>query len=331
MRRCVPAASALPLTGTVDAYRPPAVTGRLAPFRYQSSASRVPLPKFRYQRFVNKFSGKNGAASGIGDLLAPFGSARSFELTVENGNELSENPKRSVDLGLNSGGYSHFVVFSGGAVFSTTGFYARNSTVAATPLVLFGSSALLAEESTSSQLYRKGLAIERTERNQPTTRINTQIRISPIRVIGPDGAQLGIISTDEAMNRARDAGLDLVEVAPNEKPPVCRIMDFGKYKYEKNKKKHSSAHAHQTKTKEIRLRPKTGEHDIDTKVRQARGFLQHKDKVQISVLFRGREMAHIEEGRKVMEAVIAELSEHGKVESTPQQNGRRMIATMAPK
>lgn len=158
-----------------------------------------------------------------------------------------------------------------------------------------------------------------------------QIRISPIRVIGPDGAQLGIIPTDEALNRARDAGLDLVEVAPNEKPPVCRIMDFGKYKYEKNKKKHSSSHAHQTRTKEIRLRPKTGEHDIDTKVRQAKGFLQHKDKVQISVLFRGREMAHIEEGRKVMEAVIADLSEIGKVESAPQQNGRRMIATMAPK
>ncbi|MFO0921215.1 MAG: translation initiation factor IF-3 [Pirellulales bacterium] len=183
----------------------------------------------------------------------------------------------------------------------------------------------------SHSLSGKGLAIERTERNQPTTRVNMQIRISPIRVIGPDGAQLGIIPTDEALNRARDAGLDLVEVAPNEKPPVCRIMDFGKYKYEKNKKKHSSSHAHQTRTKEIRLRPKTGEHDIDTKVRQAKGFLQHKDKVQISVLFRGREMAHIEEGRKVMEAVIADLSELGKVESAPQQNGRRMIATMAPK
>ncbi len=187
---------------------------------------------------------------------------------------------------------------------------------------------------TCFSLSRKGSAIERTERNernQPTTRVNNQIRISPIRVIGPDGAQLGIISTDEALNRARDAGLDLVEVAPNEKPPVCRIMDFGKYKYEKNKKKHNSTHAHQTKTKEIRLRPKTGEHDIDTKVRQARGFLQHKDKVQISVVFRGREMAHIEEGRKVMEAVIADLIEFGKVEAQPTQNGRRMIATMAPK
>jgi translation initiation factor IF-3 len=150
-------------------------------------------------------------------------------------------------------------------------------------------------------------------------------------VIGPEGDQLGIIPTEEALNRARDAGLDLVEVAPNEKPPVCRIMDFGKYKYEKNKKKHSSAHAHHTKTKEIRLRPKTGEHDIETKVRQAKSFLQHKDKVQVSVVFRGREMAHIEEGHKVMENVLKDLVEFGKVESPPQQNGKRMIATLAPK
>jgi translation initiation factor IF-3 len=150
-------------------------------------------------------------------------------------------------------------------------------------------------------------------------------------VIGPEGDQLGIIPTEEALNRAREVGLDLVEVAPNEKPPVCRIMDFGKYKYEKNKKKHSSSHAHHTKTKEIRLRPKTGEHDIETKVRQARTFLQHKDKVQVSVVFRGREMAHIEEGQKVMENVLKDLVEYGKVEAPPQQNGKRMIATLAPK
>jgi len=150
-------------------------------------------------------------------------------------------------------------------------------------------------------------------------------------VIGPEGDQLGIIPTEDALTRAREVGLDLVEVAPNEKPPVCRIMDFGKYKYEKNKKKHSSAHSHHTKTKEIRLRPKTGEHDIETKVRQARTFLQHKDKVQVSVVFRGREMAHIEEGQKVMENVLKDLVEFGKVESPPQQNGKRMIATLAPK
>jgi translation initiation factor IF-3 len=106
-------------------------------------------------------------------------------------------------------------------------------------------------------------------------------------------------------------------------------MDYGKFKYEKKKKSHQ--HTHHTKTKEIRLRPKTGEHDIGFKVKQAKGFLQHKDKVQVSVLFRGREMAHIEEGRRVMENVIEELSEVGKLEAPPQQHGRRMICTISPK
>ena len=159
--------------------------------------------------------------------------------------------------------------------------------------------------------------------------MNDQIRISPIRVVSEDGEQLGVISTDEALERARGAGLDLVEVAPNEKPPVCRIMDYGKYKYEKGKKK--GGHTHHTKTKEIRLRPKTGQHDIDFKVKKAIGFLQHKDKVQVTVMFRGREMAHIEEGRKVMEGVIEQLLEHGKLESTVQQHSRRMFCTIAPK
>ena len=159
--------------------------------------------------------------------------------------------------------------------------------------------------------------------------MNEQIRISPIRVIGADGSQLGIIPTDEAIRRAREAELDLVEVAPNERPPVCRIMDYGKYKYNKKKKTHQ--HAHHTKTKEIRLRPKTGDHDIEFKIKQAIGFLKHKDKVQVSLIFRGREMAHIEEGRRVMQEVIQELSEVGKVETQVQQQGRRMVCTIAPK
>ena len=96
---------------------------------------------------------------------------------------------------------------------------------------------------------------------------------------------------------ARESGLDLVEVAPNEKPPVCRIMDYGKFKYQRSKKLHKG-HSHQTKTKELRLRPKTGQHDIEFKVKQAQYFLSHKDKVQISVVFRGREIAHVEEGRQ---------------------------------
>ncbi len=165
--------------------------------------------------------------------------------------------------------------------------------------------------------------------NRDQTRINSQIRISPIRVVTETGEQLGIIPTEVALERARDSGLDLVEVAPNERPPVCRIMDYGKFKYDKNKKKGGGA-TH-TKTKEIRVRPKTGEEDIRTKVKRAEKFLAHKDKVQISVLFRGREMAHIEEGRKVMESVIKQLEEVGKVETRPQQHGRRMIAMMAPR
>ena len=107
-------------------------------------------------------------------------------------------------------------------------------------------------------------------------------------------------------------------------------MDFGKYKYEKGKKANKSK-SHQTKTKEIRLRPKTGAHDIEFKVKQAIGFLNHKDKVQVTVMFRGREMAHIEEGRKVMDGVVQELLEFGKLETPPQQHGRRMICTIAPK
>ena len=165
--------------------------------------------------------------------------------------------------------------------------------------------------------------------NRDSTRINTNIRITPVRVVSETGEQLGIIPVEEALTRARDVGLDLVEVAPNERPPVCRIMDYGKFKYDKNKKK-NTGQSH-TKTKEIRLRPKTGAEDIHTKLRRAEKFLQHKDKVQVSVLFRGREMAHIEEGRKIMETVIETLGEFGKVETAPQQHGRRMICLIAPK
>lgn len=167
-------------------------------------------------------------------------------------------------------------------------------------------------------------AIERIQ-----TRVNEQIRISPVRVIGPDGQQLGILSRDEALQRAREVDLDLVEVAPNERPPVCRIMDFGKYKYEKKKKAHQ--HTHHTKVKEIRLRPKTGDHDVGFKIKQAIGFLQHKDKVQISIIFKGREMAHVDEGRRVIESVVEQLLEFGKLESPIQQQGRRMVCTVAPK
>jgi translation initiation factor IF-3 len=171
---------------------------------------------------------------------------------------------------------------------------------------------------------REAQAIEKQHR------INEQIRITPIRVIAGDGEQLGIIPTEEALSRAREAGLDLVEVAPNEKPPVCRIMDFGKFKYQQKKKLHRT-HVHQTKIKEIRLRPKTGEHDIEFKVNQAKGFLQHKDKVIVSVVFRGRELAHIDEGQRVMRMILQQLDPVGKVDAPPQQMGRRLVCTLSPK
>ena len=132
------------------------------------------------------------------------------------------------------------------------------------------------------------------------------------------------------MSQAQEAGLDLVEVAPDAEPPVCRVMDYGKYKYQRSKKQ-TKGNVHHTKTKEIRLRPKTGEHDINFKVNQAIQFLNHRDKVHVSVVFRGREIAHIQEGHRVMKTVVEGLMEHGKIESEPMQQGRRIVCTIAPR
>ena len=162
-------------------------------------------------------------------------------------------------------------------------------------------------------------------------RINEQIRVTPVRVISAEGVQLGILSTDEAIRQARAAELDLVEVAPTERPPVCRIMDYGKFKYQQKKRQHKGQHAHQVKLKEIRVRPKTGEHDIQVKVNKAREFLAEKDKVIVTVVYRGRELAHIDEGRKVIDDILEKLADISKIESPPVHHGRRMICTLAPK
>jgi translation initiation factor IF-3 len=161
-------------------------------------------------------------------------------------------------------------------------------------------------------------------------RVNDQIRTSPVRVVSAEGVQLGILPIEEALEAARKAGLDLVEVAPSETPPVCRIMDYGKFKYQQKKRQHRG-HAHQVRIKEIRVRPKTGEHDIQVKVNRARHFLEHKDKVLLSVMFRGREMAHIEEGRRVIDEILQQLEEVSRIESPPAQQGRRIVCTLAPK
>jgi translation initiation factor IF-3 len=141
---------------------------------------------------------------------------------------------------------------------------------------------------------------------------------------------LGVIPTSQAMEKAREEGLDLVEVAPQEKPPVCRIMDYGKFRYEQSRKG-SKAKVHQQKIKEIRVRPKTGNHDIETKITQARKFLEHKDKVLVNVLFRGRELQHIEEGERIIKHILEQLADCCKVEQQPRLDGKRMTAMLAPK
>ena len=161
-------------------------------------------------------------------------------------------------------------------------------------------------------------------------RINELIRVPSVRVIGADGTQLGVMATNVAISTAREADLDLVEVAPTETPPVCRIMDYGKFKYQQ-KKRLNKTHTHQSKIKEIRVRPKTGEHDIEVKVGRAREFLEHKDKVIISVVYRGRELAHLQEGRKVIDEILAQLGDLCRVESPPAQFGKRLVCTIAPK
>lgn len=159
-------------------------------------------------------------------------------------------------------------------------------------------------------------------------RVNEQIRISPVRVVKEDGEMVGVIPTEEAMQLAGDADLDLVEVAPNSRPPVCRIMDYGKFKYEQQKRKKENQKHHQVQLKEIRLRPKTGEHDIEFKVKRARGFLEHKDKVKINILFRGRENAHHDVGRTILHNIIEDLQDISKVEKPPSMDSGRMMSTI---
>src|SRR5271155_2501911 len=160
--------------------------------------------------------------------------------------------------------------------------------------------------------------------------MNQNIRITPIRLIGTEGEQLGLVPTAQALAKAREAGLDLVEVAADERPPVCRILDYGKLRFATSQKGNKSSKVRQQKLKEIRVRPKTDDHDVDTKVVQARKFLEHNDKVQVTVIFRGREMQHQEEGRRVLDSVLEKLASAGKVERPPMMDGKKMTALIMP-
>lgn len=151
-------------------------------------------------------------------------------------------------------------------------------------------------------------------------------------MIGPEGEQLGILPTPDAFRQAQENGYDLVEVAPTSQPPVCRIMDYGKYKYELSKKDHQSRrHQKSTQVKEIKLRPRTDKHDLEIKIRQIKGFLAEGNKTKVTLTFRGREMANQEMGRALMTSLIAQLMDTGTVEYAPRMEGRSLIMIVAPK
>jgi len=152
-----------------------------------------------------------------------------------------------------------------------------------------------------------------------------------VRLIDEDGTQLGVKNLDEALRTAQDRGKDLVEVAPQANPPVCKVVDFSKYRYEKEKqKKEARKHAKGGQVKEVRFRPRIGEHDFDTKFRQIQKFLAGRDKVRITVMFRGREMEHQDLGRKIVDRLKENLGETATVESAPTMFGNRMILMLAP-
>jgi len=164
------------------------------------------------------------------------------------------------------------------------------------------------------------------------TRVNERIRIPEIRLVDQEGNQVGVMPTSEARRIAQEAGLDLVEVAPMARPPVCRIMDFGKYKYEQAKKaKESRKKQHTVNLKEMRFRPKIEEHDFQFKTRHVRQFLEEGNKVRCFVLFRGRERAHTEFGQRLLLRVAEVLADIAQIESQPLMEGRSMNMILAPK
>jgi translation initiation factor IF-3 len=159
--------------------------------------------------------------------------------------------------------------------------------------------------------------------------VNERIRVREVRVIGSDSEQLGVMTPEDALARAEEAGLDLVEVAPGSRPPVCRIMDYGRYKYEQKKKANKSK-GHAASLKEVKLRPRTDQHDLDFKLKNARRFLMDGDKVKVTVMYRGREMVHREIGRKQLDLVVELLGPIAAVENPPRMEGRFLSMILVP-
>ena len=167
---------------------------------------------------------------------------------------------------------------------------------------------------------------------KPTIRVNREIRVREVRVIADDGEQLGILPIQEALRAAEERSLDLVEVAPQAEPPVCKIMDFGKYKYEQAKKTHESKkHQKVILLKEVKMRPGTDVHDYNFKLNHAKRFLGEGNKVKVTVVFRGREMAHTELGAVLLNRVAADIAESGNIEQMPKQEGRTLPSRRSKK
>jgi translation initiation factor IF-3 len=163
-------------------------------------------------------------------------------------------------------------------------------------------------------------------------RVNEQISVANVRLIAADGDNVGVVTIDDAMNRAADAGLDLVEISPNNDPPVCKILDYGRYKYEAQKKKNEARKRQKIiEVKEIKMRPNIDSHDYDVKMRSIDKFLESGDKVKVTMRFRGREMAHQNLGLAVLKRVQDAFVEKAKVEQFPKMEGRQMIMVMAPR
>jgi translation initiation factor IF-3 len=164
-------------------------------------------------------------------------------------------------------------------------------------------------------------------------RVNDRIRARVVRLISSEGKQLGIVSLQDALKSAEDEGLDLVEVSPNSDPPVCRIMDYGKFKYQASKKvQETRKKSRSSQLKEIKLRPHTEDHDLGFKVRNVKKFLDNKDRVKVTVFFRGREMAFMEAGVALLKRVAEEVAEQGSVEQEPMREARnRMTMVLVPK
>lgn len=164
-----------------------------------------------------------------------------------------------------------------------------------------------------------------------TTRVNDRIRVPEVRVIGEDGEQIGVMRTDQALRYAQERDLDLVEVAPEARPPVCRVLDYSKYKYEQaQKQKQARKHQQQITIREIKFRPKIAQHDYDTKKGHVERFLRHKDKVKITIMFRGREVTHPERGRMILDRLAEELADLAVVEQRPNLDGRNMTMLLGP-